>query len=63
MVGRGGGGDLHICVYSIYRRTRDVPQACVFNDIKNHTNACCMHIRVPFRIVMKKGQWQSIVVL
>ena len=30
-------------------------QACVFNDIKNHTHACNMHIRVSFRMMMTDG--------
>ena len=28
-------------------------QACVFNDIKNHTHACSMLIRFSIRIMMK----------
>ena len=36
-------------------------QACVFNDINNHTDGCSMHIRFSFRIMMKTRQWLSIV--
>ena len=45
----------------VYVRTQHVAQACVFNDINNHTHACNMHIRFSFRIMMKTGQWLSIV--
>ena len=62
----GGGGNLHICLYvCMYTRSHGIVQACilvcVFNDIKSHTHAYSMHIKVSFRITMKMLQWQIIV--
>ena len=57
------GGNLHICLYvCIYTHMqRGAAQRILFNDIKNHTHACSMHIRFSYRIMMKMRQWQSIV--
>ena len=57
------GGNLHICLYvCIYTHVqRGAAQRILFNDIKNLTHACSIHIRFSYRIMLKMRQWPSIV--
>ena len=46
----------YVCTHT---HTRSTPQACVFNDVKNHTHVRSIYIRVSLRIMTKRGHWQS----
>ena len=63
-----GGGGTYTSVYTYvyththtHTHTEGSARCILFNGIKNHIHACSMYIRFSFRIMMKTGQWQSIV--
>ena len=59
-----GGEPTHQFI-RMYIYTRAAPRGTtrrtLFNGIKNPTHARSMHIRFPYRIMMKTKQWQIIV--
>ena len=58
----GGREPTHLFI-RMYIQTHSTARhdTCVFNDIISYAHACSMHIRFSFRIMIKMGQWQIIV--